>query len=120
LFHNLINSMWVLEAVHGRVGGAGAGRGKLKISFGRPGEHSKFLGVLEYGMPETLMLDTEMPQRINKRNYSLSWGTCRFQMWRGMSPLLRADFRELIDTLRRVLASPEENAGAKLTADPHC
>jgi len=60
---------------------------KIEDIIRQAGEHSKSTGLLDMDA-ETLMLDTEMPQRINKELTRL--GFDRFQMWRGMSRFLRA------------------------------
>ena len=65
LFHSLINSMWVLKQCMDAWAAAGARRGRLKRLLNRLRRCNVPTGLLDMDA-ETLMLDTEMPQRINK------------------------------------------------------
>ena len=64
LFHSLINSMWVLKQC--MDGWAAAGRPwKIEDIVQKAAACSAATGVLDMDAP-TLMLDTEMPERMNK------------------------------------------------------
>ncbi len=64
LFHSLINSMWVLKQC--MDGWAAAGRPwKIEDIVQKAAACNAAAGVLDMDAP-TLMLDTEMPERINK------------------------------------------------------
>jgi rhamnulokinase len=113
MFHNLINSMWVLK----QCMDAWAAQGrpwKIEDIIRQAGEHSKSTGLLDMDA-ETLMLDTEMPQRINKELTRLGFDAIPDVA--GNEPIFaRVIFESLSIRYAAALASLEKMLGRKLTA----
>jgi rhamnulokinase len=113
MFHSLINSMWVLKqcmdswAAQGRPW-------KIEEIVKQAAAHSESTGLLDMDA-ETLMLDTEMPQRINKELDRLGFGTIPDVA--GNEPIFaRVIFESLSVRYAAALASLEKMLGRRLTA----
>jgi rhamnulokinase len=113
MFHNLINSMWVLKqcmdawAAEGRAW-------KIEDIVQQASECNVSTGLLDMDA-ETLMLDTEMPQRINKELTRLGFDPIPDVA--GNEPIFaRVIFESLSMRYAAALASLEKMLGRRLTA----
>jgi rhamnulokinase len=113
MFHNLINSMWVLKqcmdawAADGRPW-------KIEDIVQQAGACKVSTGLLDMDA-ETLMLDTEMPQRINKELTRLGFDAIPDVA--GNEPIFaRVIFESLSMRYAAALASLEKMLGRRLTA----
>jgi rhamnulokinase len=113
MFHSLINSMWVLKqcmdawAAEGRPW-------KIEDIVEQAGVCNVSTGLLDMDS-ESLMLDTEMPQRINKELVRLGFDA--IPNVAGNEPIFaRVIFESLSMRYAAALASLEKMLGRKLTA----
>jgi rhamnulokinase len=113
MFHSLINSMWVLKqcmdswAAQGRPW-------KIEEIVKQAAAHDQSTGLLDMDA-ETLMLDTEMPQRINKELTRLGFESIPDVA--GNEPIFaRVIFESLSVRYAAALASLEKMLGRRLTA----
>jgi rhamnulokinase len=113
MFHSLINSMWVLKqcmdawAAQGRAW-------KIEDIVKQAGECNVSTGLLDMDA-ETLMLDTEMPQRINGELTRLGFDPIPDVP--GNEPIFaRVIFESLSMRYAAALASLEKMLGRRLTA----
>ena len=113
MFHNLINSMWVLKqcmdswAAQGRAW-------KIEEIVQQAGACNVSTGFLDMDS-EALMLDTEMPQRINNELTRLGYDPIPDVA--GNEPLFaRLIFESLSVRYAAAIAGPEKMLGRKLTS----
>ncbi len=100
------------EAVHGCVGGSRGGPGRLRILVQKAAACNAATGVLDMDAP-TLMLDTEMPQRINSELTRLGFDAIPDVA--GNEPMFaRTIFESLALRYASALANLEKMLGRKL------
>ncbi len=111
LFHSLINSMWVLKQC--MDGWAAQGRGwKIEDLVQKAAACNAATGILDMDA-ETLMLDSEMPQRINKELTRLGFDAIPDVA--GNEPLFaRTIFESLAVRYASATANLEKMLGRKL------